>query len=65
MDVKNKCCAVDGMLTGMAVGMNGLMIEVVDRQVPEEVGTFLTICTTVSVMKDSDRRASIVCFWLG
>ena len=31
--VKNIWCAVTGMLTSMAVGMNGLMTEAVDCQV--------------------------------
>ena len=31
--VNNICCAVAGMLTSMAVGMNGLMTEAVDCQV--------------------------------
>ena len=30
LDVKNICCAVAGMLTSTAVGMNGLMIEAVE-----------------------------------
>ena len=33
VDVKNKCCVVVGVLTGMTVGMNRLMTEAVDCQV--------------------------------